>query len=150
MNPCPCSEVPLPTHHHGAADDAVWSREGNDGILDGHLGHASLGSHIAQVSHVPAQTHRKLTKWPALEALPWQGWQFVSQYNKGSQIQWSNLSCTLGGTLPLFSELLLSRTAQLFHRKLQALGLRRIRRSGLSGSRSKAMQELLSPSQYQG
>lgn len=53
---------PLATHHHGTANDAVWSREGNDGILDVHFGHASFGSHIAQVSHVPAQKHRKLTR----------------------------------------------------------------------------------------
>lgn len=37
------------------------------------------------------------------------------QHNKGSQIQQNNLSCRLGGILPLFSELLLSMTALLFH-----------------------------------
>lgn len=52
---------PPSTHHHGTADDAVRARQGNDGILDLHLGHTSFGSHIAQVSHVPAQkqqTHK--------------------------------------------------------------------------------------------
>lgn len=62
--PVPALELPKApsTHHHGAADDAVWSRQGNDRVLDLHLGHASLGSHIAQVSHVPAHKHGKLRK----------------------------------------------------------------------------------------
>lgn len=106
-----------PTHHHGAADDAVWSRQGDDGILDAHLGHASLGSHVAQVSHVPAPTQQS-HQVPCTQSSSEARLEFMLPHNKGSQIQWNNLSCTLGGTLPLFSELLLSRTAQLFHRLL--------------------------------
>lgn len=76
-------------------------------------------------------------EWPGLKTLPREGWDFMLQHNKGSQTQWNNLFCRPGGTLPLFSELLLSMTAQLFHRQLQAFGLRRIRKSSLSGQQVK-------------